>query len=66
MCQVIDDEAGSTLVAASSLTPEIREKLGGPGAGGNQVSRMPSLLTHTMVCSQHDLKNPPRGPRGLR
>ena len=33
--QVIDDTAGSTLVAASTLTPEIREKLGG-SAGGNK------------------------------
>lgn len=31
--QVIDDTKGSTLVAASTLTPEIREALGGaPGA----------------------------------
>ena len=33
--QVIDDTAGSTLAAASTLTPEIREKLGG-SAGGNK------------------------------
>ena len=36
LCQVIDDSAGSTLVAASTLTPEIREKLNG-GGGGNTV-----------------------------
>ncbi|BDA41589.1 50S ribosomal protein L18 [Coccomyxa sp. Obi] len=32
--QVIDDSIGNTLVAASTLTPEIREKLNG-GGGGN-------------------------------
>ena len=33
MLQVIDDSIGNTLVAASTLTPEIREKLNGGGAG---------------------------------
>lgn len=36
--QVIDDSIGNTLVAASTLTPEIREKLNG-GGGGNTVRR---------------------------
>jgi large subunit ribosomal protein L18 len=30
--QVIDDSAGHTLAAASTLSPEIREKLGGMGS----------------------------------
>ena len=34
--QVIDDKAGNTLAAASTLSPAIREKLGG-GNGGNKV-----------------------------
>lgn len=35
--QVIDDSVGNTLVAASTLTPDIREKLNGSG-GGDKVS----------------------------
>lgn len=42
--QVIDDSMGSTLVAASTLTPEIREKLNGSG-GGNQVGTLMLLAT---------------------
>ena len=34
---MIDDTVGSTLVAASTLTPEIRAKLNGTG-GGNQTA----------------------------
>ncbi len=34
--QVIDDSVGNTLVAASTLTPDIREKLNGSG-GGDKV-----------------------------
>jgi len=40
MLQVIDDSAGNTLVAASTLTPEIREKLNG-GGGSNTVRICP-------------------------
>ncbi len=41
--QVIDDSIGDTLVAASSLTPEIREKLNG-GGGGNKVRSYRAVL----------------------
>jgi len=38
--QVIDDTAGSTLVAASTLTPDIREKLAGAGGGNAAAAAM--------------------------
>ena len=54
--QVIDDSMGSTLVAASTLTPEIREKLNGSG-GGNQVGTpaLPFSCLHVVFggCSPH-------------
>ena len=39
MSQVIDDEARHTLVAASTLTPEIRESLNGSG-GADKVQTL--------------------------
>lgn len=56
MLQVIDDSVGNTLVAASTLTPEIREKLNG-GGGSNTVRIAPSdlapsdLARHKDTCS---------------
>lgn len=35
--QAIDDRAGQTLVAASSLDPSIKEAMAGPARGGNRV-----------------------------
>lgn len=42
--QVIDDTAGNTLVAASTLTPDVRSQLNGTGTGGNQACWHPTAL----------------------
>lgn len=54
MLQVIDDSIGNTLVAASTLTPEIREKLNGGGAG-NKVRMYCafSVARQARVCQHH-------------
>ena len=49
MLQVIDDSIGNTLVAASTLTPEIREKLNG-GGGGNTVRGHSQLNPPILSC----------------
>jgi len=41
--QVIDDEMGTTLVAASTLDPEIRSEIGGNG-GNKEAARKVGLL----------------------
>ena len=38
--QVIDDTIGNTLVAASTLTPDIREKLNGEGSGNVDAAKL--------------------------
>lgn len=38
--QVVDDEAGNTLAAASTLTPEIRAKLGEAGSNNEEAAKL--------------------------
>ena len=52
-CQVIDDEAGHTLAAASSLTPEVREK-----AQGKKKTEVAKLVGETVAkrCLEKGIK----------
>lgn len=54
--QVIDDTAGNTLAAASTLTPDVRSQLGG-ALGANQVLLLtPASVLH--VCPTTLMRNP--------
>lgn len=53
--QVIDDVAGNTLAAASTLTPEIREKLGGSGACNVEAAKLVGLKI-AEICKERSIE----------
>lgn len=53
--QVIDDTQGHTLAAASSLTPEIREKLAGSVGSNVEAAKLVGLKI-AEICKQHNIE----------
>jgi len=52
--QVIDDTIGNTLVAASTLSPEIREKLGGNGSNVEAAKLVGAKIAE--LCKQKNIE----------
>lgn len=53
--QVIDDSIGNTLCATSTLSPDIREQLGGK-LGADKVSHGEDSMQHFWTLSAKDLE----------
>lgn len=53
--QVIDDALGHTLAAASTLTPEVREKLAGSAAGNVEAAKLVGLKI-AEICKERNIE----------